>query len=194
MMWVFSLPISHGMHLVIPAHPYFFWVVCHPSRTFLPKEPERKPQNRLSPLPTTKPYPLLPLTLDPPLPVLAGYRLVMFGPCACSILEYVQNLSTAYAFAMVWRLVYALCRSSLTHYGMNYFLIFHSLQLSFFKGWALPNCELSLLELILCSFRYPAATFYHTILLFLSWCYLTRACWAFLGLLLILLLMTQYGY
>ena len=38
------------------------WVVCHPSRTLPPKEPQQKPQNRFSPLPTTKPYPL---TSDP---------------------------------------------------------------------------------------------------------------------------------
>ena len=37
---VCSLSIPHGMHLVVPAHPYFFWVACHPSRTFPPKEPE----------------------------------------------------------------------------------------------------------------------------------------------------------
>ena len=64
--WVFSLPISHGMHLVVPAHSCFFWVVCHLNRTFPPKEPEREPQNRLSPLSIARPYPLLPLTYDPP--------------------------------------------------------------------------------------------------------------------------------
>ena len=37
---VLSLSTPHGMHLVVPAHPYFFWVACHPSRTFPPKEPE----------------------------------------------------------------------------------------------------------------------------------------------------------
>ena len=47
---------------------------------------------------------------------------------------------------------------------------------------------------ILCFSRNPAAIFYHTTLLFLSWCYLTYAYWASLGLLLILLLMTQYGH
>ena len=57
-----SLPISHGKHLVVPTHPCFFWAVCHPSRTFPPKEPKQEPQNRFSPLPTAKPYPL---TFDP---------------------------------------------------------------------------------------------------------------------------------
>ena len=125
--WVFSLPIPYGMHLVVRVHPYFFWVVCHPSRIFSPKEPEQEPQNRLSPLPTAKPYPLLPLTYDPPLPILAGYKLVMFGPCMCSTFVYVQNLSAAHAFAVVWKLVYAFYHSPLTLYGVNCFLISHSL-------------------------------------------------------------------
>ena len=36
-MCVFSFSIRYGMHLVVPTHPYFFWVACHPSRTFPPK-------------------------------------------------------------------------------------------------------------------------------------------------------------
>ena len=36
-----------------------------------------------SPLPTARPCPLLPLTHDPSLPILAGYRLVVSGSCAC---------------------------------------------------------------------------------------------------------------
>ena len=55
------------MHLVIPTHPCFFWVVSHPSRTLPQKEFKREPQNRFSFLPTTRPYPLLPLTHDSPL-------------------------------------------------------------------------------------------------------------------------------
>ena len=54
--------IPHGMHLVVPTHSYFFWVVCHPSRTFPPKEPKQESQNRFSPLSTARPYPL---TSDP---------------------------------------------------------------------------------------------------------------------------------
>ena len=38
-----SLSIPHGMHLVVPNHPYFLWVACHLSRTFPPKEPEQEP-------------------------------------------------------------------------------------------------------------------------------------------------------
>ena len=66
-MWVFPLTIPYGMHLVVPTHSSFFWVACHPSRTFPLKEFEREPQNRLSLLPTTRPYPLLPLTYNPSL-------------------------------------------------------------------------------------------------------------------------------
>jgi len=40
--WVFLLPIPHSMHLVVPTHLYFFWAVCHPSKTFPPKELERE--------------------------------------------------------------------------------------------------------------------------------------------------------
>ena len=65
--WVFSLSIPHGMHLVVPIHPFLFWVVCHLSRTFPPKEFEQELQNRLSLLLTTRPYPFIPLTYNPPL-------------------------------------------------------------------------------------------------------------------------------
>ena len=63
--WAFSLTIPHGMHLVVPTHTSLFWVVCHLSRTFPLKEFEREPQNRLSLLPTARPYPHLLLTHDP---------------------------------------------------------------------------------------------------------------------------------
>ena len=43
---VYSLSIPHGMYLVVPTHPYFFWVACHPSRIFPLKEHEQEPQNR----------------------------------------------------------------------------------------------------------------------------------------------------
>ena len=41
---------SSGSSSVLP-----LWVVCHYSRTLPQKEPKQEPQNRLSPLPTTKP-------------------------------------------------------------------------------------------------------------------------------------------
>ena len=55
-----SLPIPHGMHLVIPTHLYFFWMLCHLSRTFLPKEPKQEPQKSLSKNPKIG-FPLSPL-------------------------------------------------------------------------------------------------------------------------------------
>ena len=125
MVWVLSLFIPQGMHLMVPTHLYFFWAVCHPSRTFSPKEPKQKSQNRFSPLLTAKPCPLLPLTHDPPLLVLAGYMLMMSGPYTCSTSVYVQNMPAAYAFAVVWRVICTFCRPYLTSYGVSYFLIFH---------------------------------------------------------------------
>ena len=65
--WASSLTIPHGMHLVVLIHPSLFWEVCHPSRTFSPKEFEQESQNRLPLLPVARPYPHLPLTHDPPL-------------------------------------------------------------------------------------------------------------------------------
>ena len=39
----FSFTNLYRMHLVILTHVYLFWVKCHPSRTFPPKELEREP-------------------------------------------------------------------------------------------------------------------------------------------------------
>ena len=76
-----SLSFPHGMHLVVPTHLYFFWVACHPSRIFPSKELEQEPRNKFfSPLPTARPCPL---THDPPLPILARYRLVVPGSRTC---------------------------------------------------------------------------------------------------------------
>ena len=47
----YFLSIPHCMHLVVPTYPCFFQAVCHPSRTFLPKELEQEPQNRFFPSP-----------------------------------------------------------------------------------------------------------------------------------------------
>ena len=92
--------------------------------TFPPKELEREPQNRffLSPPPD---HTFLPLTHDPPPPVLSRYRLVKSGHCECSTPTCVQNLPVA--FAVVWKLLYIFCSPFLTFYGLSYFLIFLSL-------------------------------------------------------------------
>ena len=55
------------MHLTIQTHFSIFWVVCHPSKTFPPKEFKWEPQNKLPFLPTARPYSLLSLTHGPPL-------------------------------------------------------------------------------------------------------------------------------
>ena len=79
----FSLPIPYGMHLVVPTQFWLFWVICHPNRTLLLKEPKQEPQNRSFPSPhhQTKSFYLWPMTSL--CPILAGYRLVRFGPCTC---------------------------------------------------------------------------------------------------------------
>ena len=58
-----SLSIPHCMHLVVPTHPYFFWMACHPNRTFPPKKPEKKHKNRFFPSPHRQTMPSL--TSDP---------------------------------------------------------------------------------------------------------------------------------
>ena len=168
------------MHLVILTHHCFFWAICHLSRTFPPKELEQEPQNRFFPLPIARPYPLtsylLPLTHDPPPPVLAGYRLVKSGPCACLISTCVQNLPVA--FAVVWRLVCTSYHPFLTSYGVSYFLIPHSLWPTPFRGRALLNCGLFFLQPSFVPFCSLATISYRTTLAFLLWHYLTLACWA----------------
>ena len=70
----------------------------------------------------------------------------MSKPCTCSISMYVQNLLTAHAFVVVWRLVCSFCHPSLTSYGVSYFLMPYSLWLTPFKGWALLDCRLFFLQ------------------------------------------------
>ena len=55
------------MHLVIPTHLSLFWMVCHPSRIFLPKNFEWEPQNRLSHSPHRQTKPSLTSNPWPPL-------------------------------------------------------------------------------------------------------------------------------
>ena len=59
---------SQGMHPMVPSQTYLFWVVYHPSSTYLPKEDRAGVTNRsfpLSPLPNHTPLYLLPLTHGP---------------------------------------------------------------------------------------------------------------------------------
>ena len=93
------------MHLVVPTHLSLFWVVCHPNGTSLPKEFECEPLNRLLLSPLYQTIPSLTSNPWPITSILAGYRLVVPGPCPCSTFMYIQSLSIAHAFAMIWRLI-----------------------------------------------------------------------------------------
>ena len=59
---LFCLFVCHGIltcyGVGTPTHPYFFWAICHPSKTFPPKESKQEPQDRFSLLPTARPCPL----------------------------------------------------------------------------------------------------------------------------------------
>ena len=81
--WAFSLTNSYGTHLVILAHLSLFWVVCHSSRTFPPKELEREPYNGLPPSPYYQTIPSLTSDSWHTAPILAGYKWVVLEPCAC---------------------------------------------------------------------------------------------------------------
>ena len=82
--------------------------------------------------------------MTPPPPILVGYRLVKFGPCACLTSACVQNLPAA--FAVVWRLICTFCPPSLNSYGVSYFLIPHSLWPTPFRGRALLGCGFFFLQ------------------------------------------------
>ena len=129
-----SLSISHGMHLVVPTHPYFFWVACHPNRTFSPKKPEQESQNRFfsSPHRQTIPSYLWPMTY---------HLLYWLGTGRWYLgLAHASSFSPAtHAFAMIWRLVCAFYRALLASYGVGCFPICHSLWVASFGGWTLSN-------------------------------------------------------
>ena len=183
------------MHLVIPTRPSLFWLVCHPNRTFPPKEFEWESQNRLSPSPHRQTISFLTSNPWPTTLVLAGYKLVVLEPCACSTSMCVHGLSTVHAFATTWRLVCTFYCSFLTFYGVNESLSLRSLCLTSFLGWALLNCGLflfnsfftlftSLLAFLPCHSVIPA--------ILIIWLMLARP---FLGLLYIflwLILVAQY--
>ena len=118
----------------------------------------------------------------------------MSGPCACFTYVYVQNLLATHAFAVTWRLVCTSCRSSLTSYSVSCLIISHPfmasspLGLGFVWLWAFPHSAHYFA--FFCSLAFPVVPFYY------SYC---NVIWAkptgpFLGLLLILLSMTQYDH
>ena len=97
------------MHLVIPAPLCLFLVVCHPSRTFPPKELERELQNRLPPSPHRQTTPSLTSDPWPTSLVLVGYKLVVHGSCACSTPIWVICLFSVHAFAITCGFVWYCC-------------------------------------------------------------------------------------
>ena len=69
-------------------------MVYHPSRTYLPKEAWAGAVNRSFPSPhhqTTPPFTSYLWPMAPPCPILAGYRLVAPGSCACFPFNFVQE-------------------------------------------------------------------------------------------------------
>ena len=114
-----------------------FWVVCHPSRTYLPKGLGQKTQNRsfpLSPPPNHTPFTSYLWLMAPPCPILAGYRLVVPGPRACFLFRYVQESA---CYSCVCRDLEILRLCFLTFY-VGFSLISRSIQeLGFVWWWAL---------------------------------------------------------
>ena len=164
--WVhsLSLPIPHGMHLVVPAHPCFLWVVCHPSRTYPLKEPEQEPQNRFSPLPTA--WPCL-LTSDP-WPHHLLYWLDTGWWClglACASFPYISEICL-----LLMRLSWP--GGLFAHPAAHPWLL---MAWAIFWGWAFtwpwafPHSAHSLS--LFCSLCVSC----RTTLLFLLWCYLTHS-------------------
>ena len=85
---------SQSMHSTVPLQTCLFWVVYHPSRTYLPKEAWARVANRsfpLSPPLNHTPFTFYLWPMAPPCPILAGYRLVVPGPCACFPFKFVQE-------------------------------------------------------------------------------------------------------
>ena len=136
------------MHLAIPTHLSLFWVVCHPSKTFLPKKLKWEAQNRLFPSPYHQTIPSLTSNSWLTTLVLAGYKLMVPEPCVCSTSMCVHGLSVVHAFAITWGLVCTFCYLFLTFCGMNESLSFHSLFLTSFLGWVLLDRGPFLLESI----------------------------------------------
>ena len=89
-----SLSFPQGIHPTVPPQTCLFWVVYHPSRTYLLKGLGQEPQNKsfpLSPPPNHTPFTSYLWPMAPPRPILAGYRLVVPRSCACFPFRYVQE-------------------------------------------------------------------------------------------------------
>ena len=172
------------MHLVISTHFSLFWVVCHPSRTFPPKELEQEPHNRLSPSPHHQTIPSLISKLWPTTPVLVGYKWVVPEPCGCSTSMCVHGLPAVHAFAMTWGLFWFLLHVLLLIFdllwrgwviGLSFFISCFFPWLGLAWVWTFPSSIQPLPSL------WVGWHFCHATPLFLPCYYLTCACWASFG-------------
>ena len=76
-----SITYLYGMHQVVSAHNYFFWVRCHPNRTFPPQRSlSRNPKIDFFFLSTTRLHPLNTLTCGPPPIYWPGTSIWSLGP------------------------------------------------------------------------------------------------------------------
>ena len=103
-------------------------------------------------------------------PVLAGYRLVRSGPCACLSSICVQSLPAAYSSAMVWRLA---CTVSRQFFDLLCKLIF-DFPLPLGAGLFVTGLYISFGPFLNCPHFMP----YHSVISAV----MTQSCWVSLGL------------
>ena len=113
--WWFQLILpSFGWHIIPVGH-------------FLQKSLNKNSKIGFFLLPTARPCPL---THDPPLPILAGYRLVVPGSHACfTFFAFCSCICRDLKIG-----VYTFCHALLTSYSVGCFPICHSLSLASFGG------------------------------------------------------------
>ena len=128
------------MHLVIQTHLSLFWVVCHPNRTFPPKELKRESKNRLLPSPYRQTIPSLTSDPWPTAPILAVYKWwclsLVRAPLLCESMACLLFMHLPWPGGLSG-LCCTFCYSFLTSCGMDESLGLHSLYLSLSLGWVL---------------------------------------------------------
>ena len=108
----------YGMHHIVPAIYYLFWIRYHPNRVHSQKKSRLETKYRSLFPPTTKPNSLNPLDHGPTSLVLAGHKLVVLQPlCTCSTIFCFCLLSFPHCF----------CRSKLVLFrfvvSLSYFFM-----------------------------------------------------------------------
>ena len=101
-----SLTYLYGMHQVVLAHSYFYWVKCHPSRTFLLKKFERESQNKPLFLLTAGPHLL---TRGPTLMYWLGTSRWCLGPLCMLYFRLNLFLSSLHAIPVAFVFVWFYC-------------------------------------------------------------------------------------